>query len=96
VRGWAGDDPQVGFGGMGTGEQGTITKEGRCIILVLSRKASERIILRNHATGERIVVTQVRVGPQSSRLGFEAANHWDIVREELIENREQQTEAAPT
>ncbi|MCL4112082.1 UNVERIFIED_CONTAM: hypothetical protein GTU68_015716 [Idotea baltica] len=47
-------------------------------MLVLSRKAGERI-----RVGDDIVVTIVRVGPNSVRVGIEAPREMNIVREEL-------------
>lgn len=52
-------------------------------MLVLSRKPGEKITLIRRSTGEKIVLTQVRIGPNTSRLGIEAADHWDIYRNEL-------------
>ncbi|MES2793186.1 MAG: carbon storage regulator [Planctomycetota bacterium] len=48
-------------------------------MLVLSRKPSERILV-----GDDVVITIVRVGPNSVRLGIDAPGHMTIVREELI------------
>lgn len=47
-------------------------------MLVLSRKTSERIRI-----GDEIVVTIVRIGPNSVRIGIEAPRDTNIVREEL-------------
>ena len=47
-------------------------------MLVLSRKTSERIRI-----GDEIVVTVVRIGPNSVRIGIEAPKDTNIVREEL-------------
>lgn len=57
------------------------SKEGRCITLVLSRKTSERILI-----GPDIVVTVVRIGPNTVRLGIEAPGEMNIVRDELTES----------
>lgn len=54
------------------------SKEGRCIILVLSRKVGERVLV-----GDKVVVTVVRIGPNSVRLGIDAPNEMNIVREEI-------------
>ncbi len=51
-------------------------------MLVLSRKPGERIILKRGA--EEIVVTIVRIGPATVRIGLTAESEWNIVREELI------------
>lgn len=55
-------------------------------MLVLGRKEGERILLRNHRTGERIVVTQlgIKVKRPYSRIGIDAPDDWEIVREELM------------
>lgn len=53
-------------------------------MLVLSRKPGERVLLR-HTSGEEIRLTNIRVGPNSVRLGIEAGRDWDIVREELLQ-----------
>ncbi len=47
-------------------------------MLVLSRKAGERILV-----GDDVVITVVRVGPNSVRVGIEAPRDMNIVREEL-------------
>lgn len=47
-------------------------------MLVLSRKMGERILV-----GDDVVVTVVRIGPNSVRLGIEAPREMNIVREEL-------------
>lgn len=52
-------------------------------MLVLSRKPGEKITLINRATGEKILLTQVRIGPNTSRIGIDAENHWEIYRNEL-------------
>jgi carbon storage regulator len=47
-------------------------------MLVLSRKPGERILIGNDVT-----VTVVRIGPNTVRLGIDAPEHLNIVREEL-------------
>lgn len=47
-------------------------------MLVLSRKSGERIQI-----GDEIVVTVVRVGPNSVRLGIEAPREMAVLRDEL-------------
>lgn len=47
-------------------------------MLVLSRKTGERILIGNDVT-----ITVIRVGPNAVRLGFDAPQHLNIVREEL-------------
>lgn len=47
-------------------------------MLVLSRKVSERILI-----GDEIVVTVVRIGPNSVRLAFTAPKHIVIRRQEV-------------
>lgn len=47
-------------------------------MLVLSRKPGERILI-----GTDIVVTVVRIGPHQVRLGIDAPDEMNIVREEL-------------
>ena len=49
-------------------------------MLVLTRQTGERIMV-----GENIVITVVRIGPNSVRLGIDAPSDMNIVREELIE-----------
>jgi carbon storage regulator len=53
-------------------------RQKECSMLVLSRKTSERIRI-----GDEIVVTIVRIGPNSVRIGIEAPRDTNIVREEL-------------
>jgi carbon storage regulator len=47
-------------------------------MLVLSRKPGERIHI-----GDDVVITIVRIGPNTVRLGIEAPRDMNIVREEL-------------
>ncbi len=47
-------------------------------MLVLSRKIGERVLI-----GDDVVVTLVRIGPNSIRLGIEAPQWMKIVRDEL-------------
>lgn len=49
-------------------------------MLVLSRKPGERILV-----GNDVVVTIVRIGPNTVRIGVDAPVHMNIVREELCE-----------
>lgn len=49
-------------------------------MLVLSRKPGERILV-----GDDVVITVVRIGPNTVRLGISAPGHKNIVREELVE-----------
>ena len=49
-------------------------------MLVLSRKAGERILI-----GDDIAITVVRVGPNSVRIGIEAPKPMNIVRQELCD-----------
>lgn len=55
-------------------------------MLVLSRKSGERILV-----GDDIVITIVRIGPNTVRLGIEAPGHLNIVREELCTTPEAET-----
>lgn len=52
-------------------------------MLVLSRKLEERILV-----GDDIVVTVVRIGPNSVRIGITAPKTMRIIREELKEDGE--------
>jgi len=47
-------------------------------MLVLSRKAGERILI-----GDEVAIAIVRIGPNTVRLGIEAPRSMNIVREEL-------------
>ena len=49
-------------------------------MLVLSRKAGERILV-----GDDVAITIVRIGPNSVRVGIEAPKSTNIVREELCD-----------
>ena len=49
--------------------------EAHSIMLVLSRKVGEQILI-----GDNIVVTVVRIGPKAVRIGIEASNDVPIVR----------------
>lgn len=50
-------------------------------MLVLSRKVGERILL-----GEDIVISVVRIGPNTVKIGIDAPKDMNIVREELCLN----------
>lgn len=52
-------------------------------MLVLSRKTGERVQI-----GDDIVVTIVRVGPNSVRLGIEAPRSMPVLRDELQTHNE--------
>lgn len=47
-------------------------------MLVLSRKADERILV-----GDSIVITIVRIGPHAVKIGIDAPQEMVILREEL-------------
>ena len=49
-------------------------------MLVLSRKPGERILV-----GNDIVITIVRLGPNTVRLGIDAPGDMNIVRDELVD-----------
>lgn len=49
-------------------------------MLVLSRKPGERILV-----GNDVVITIVRIGPNTVRIGIDAPGHMNIVRDELLE-----------
>lgn len=51
-------------------------------MLVLSRKMSERILI-----GDEIVITVVRIGPNSVKIGIDAPKTMNIVREEIANER---------
>jgi carbon storage regulator len=50
-------------------------------MLVLSRKVGERILL-----GEDVVISVVRIGPNTVKIGIDAPKDMNIVREELCLN----------
>lgn len=52
-------------------------------MLVLSRKAGERILI-----GEDVVINIVRIGPNTVKIGIDAPKNVSIVREELCEPAE--------
>jgi len=60
-------------------------------MLVLSRKTGQRIMI-----GDAIVITVVRVGNDNVRVGVEAPNDINIIREELKDTpRSRPVAAAP-
>lgn len=61
------------------------------LVLVLSRKVGERILI-----GERIAITVVKVAHGGVRIGIEAPPELAVVREELAEEirRQMELEAA--
>jgi carbon storage regulator len=56
-------------------------------MLVLSRKPGERILI-----GDQVVITIVRIGPNTVRLGIDAPRDMNIVREELCAEKSEETE----
>jgi carbon storage regulator len=60
--------------------------EGHIIMLVLSRKVGERILI-----GDQITVTIVRVAQGGVRIGIEAPTELSVVREELQNRADQAT-----
>lgn len=63
-------------------------------MLVLSRKPGERIILTHAETGGQIVMTTVRIGPNTVRLGVDCDRQWNIARDELV-GQDDQREKSP-
>lgn len=59
-------------------------------MLVLSRKAGERILV-----GTDVVITVVRIGPNTVRLGIDAPSDQNIVREELVDIPREPSEIKP-
>ena len=53
-------------------------------MLVLNRKPGERILI-----GDDVVITIVRIGPNSVRVGIEADPSINVAREEIAEPRPQ-------
>ena len=51
-------------------------------MLVLSRQPGERLLI-----GDDIVITVVRISPNAVRLGIEAPNGMNIIREEIARRR---------
>ena len=56
-------------------------------MLVLSRKPGERILI-----GDDVVITIVRIGPNTVRVGIDAPRKTSIVREELCFPKEDAAE----
>ena len=54
--------------------------QGGMNMLVLSRKAGERILI-----GDEIAIVVVRIGPNTVKLGVEAPKTVSIVREEIAD-----------
>jgi carbon storage regulator len=57
-------------------------------MLVLSRKPGERILI-----GEDIIISIVRIGPNTVKIGIEAPKSLNIVREELTDTTEENIHA---
>lgn len=55
-------------------------------MLVLSRKPGERILI-----GENVTITVVRIGINAVRIGIEAPDDVNIVREEIMPAAEGET-----
>ncbi len=60
-------------------------------MLVLSRKVGQRILI-----GDKISVTVVRIGQGGVRLGIEAPDDLEVVREELKSQQREPAESAPS
>lgn len=60
-----------------------VAATGMLIMLCLSRKHGESLMLENVNTGETITVQVVRHSDHACRIGIEAAMHWNIRRNEL-------------
>ncbi len=58
-------------------------------MLVLSRKAGERILI-----GDNITITIVRVAQGSVRIGVDAPMNLNVVREEVVAGAAENNEAA--
>jgi carbon storage regulator len=58
-------------------------------MLVLSRKPGERILI-----GANIKITIIRIGPNSVRVGIDAPDHLNIVREEIGQPHSDDLQAA--
>ena len=56
-------------------------------MLVLSRKKHERIVI-NGNTPDRIIIEVVRIDNDRVRIGIEAPNHVEIMRDELYDQSE--------
>lgn len=48
-------------------------------MLVLSQKPGQRVLI-----GDNIVLTTIRIGPNSVRYGIEAPREMNVVRSELV------------
>ena len=59
-------------------------------MLVLSRKVGQRILI-----GDQISVTVVRIGQGGVRLGIEAPDDFEVVREELKHPKLSEDAASP-
>ena len=60
-------------------------------MLVLSRKRNQKVILTDKLTGERIVLEQLDIRGDKSRLGITATDRFVIHREEVQEAIDQET-----
>ena len=52
-------------------------------MLVLARKAKDKIVVTDKTTNEEIIISIISVKGKVSRLGIEASKKYHIVREEL-------------
>lgn len=57
-------------------------------MLVLSRKVGERVLV-----GKDVVITVVRIEPNSVRIGIQAPKDQEIVREELVNQEKENHES---
>lgn len=73
-------DRSIAVLGMNTRKFYYHGRDGVGVMLVLSRKAGERILI-----GDDVAITVVRIGPNSVRIGIEAPKAMNIVREELCD-----------
>ena len=59
-------------------------------MLVLKRKANEKVIIRDKQTGRVIEVLVVRLLAGGVAIGFDADQSFQIDREELLKEKERQ------
>lgn len=60
-------------------------------MLVLTRKPEEKIVIRR-GKNHPIVITILKIQGGKVSLGIEADKEWEILRQELIEPQEKETE----
>lgn len=65
-------------------------------MLVLHRKVNKSIIVRDKETGEQLKIQLLEVRGRGARIGIQANDRFEILREEIIDRENQQDQDKST